>query len=347
MSFVVEVTRAFATLIAAPFLGAIAGFLMALQRFVYVVVRYFKGWSKPILLKDQVVILTGAAGGFGTEVTSKLVASGAIVYALDVLTPEDAAAKLPLTTDRCIYRQMDITDNKQLDKFVKDLQKKGVEVYALVNNAGITGAPCAAAQSTAEAARKVLEVNFFAAVELTRLLFDVKKPLFKFGAQPCVAGRAPLRSRVVNITSVAGLVSAGGLSNYGASKFALECFSDATRIECQDKYIDVALVEPYFATTGIYRALLADGASFEGSILKDNFQESQSKFKSAIAQNTLMTAEFVAGFIMKALTDAVPQDRYCVAPPAREIGLRIAMHFPNYFFLMDKLKNWSSKQDRV
>lgn len=345
--FLVEALSAFIGLCVAPALGAVAGFLMGLQRFLSVILRELYGWNKPILLKDAVVILTGAAGGFGTEVTKKLIENGAVVYALDVVSTEVAAAKLPLGTDRCIYRQIDITDDKQLEKFVKELQKKNVQVYGLVNNAGITGTPSAAAQTSADSSRRVLDVNFFAAVELTRLLFDIRNPLFKFNSQRCVAGRAPTRSRVVNITSVAGLVSAGGLSNYCASKTALEFFSDSTRIECSDKYIDVAIVEPYFATSGIYRSIVSDDVNFEGSILKDNFVSSQAKFKQALAQNTLMTAEYVAGFIVKALTDAVPQDRYCVSPAAREAGIRLAIHFPNHLFLMDKIKIWSSKQDRV
>lgn len=341
-SFIVDLVGATVTLIIAPAVGALAGVIMGVQRFLYIVARFVCGWNKPILLKDCVVVVTGAAGGFGSELSHRLVERGAVVYALDVVTNEVAAEKLP-QTDRCIYQKIDITDNKQLEKFAGGLRKKGLTVYALVNNAGITGELTAAAQSTADNTGNVVAVNFTSAVELTRLLFDIKNPLFKFSSQKCIAGEAPRRSRVVNVTSMAGLISTGGMGNYCATKYALEAFSDAMRIECGDKYMDVALIEPFFAVSGIYRSMLADDANFEGSILKEQFNNSRKKFQNALANNKLMTSAFVVEHIMNALTDCRPQDRYIVCPLIPECAGRIVMHLPNYFGLVDWLKKQNSR----
>jgi NAD(P)-dependent dehydrogenase (short-subunit alcohol dehydrogenase family) len=343
---IVEYARALFAIIVAPFLSAFLGFFFAVQRFFYILARDWNGWNKPILLKDQVIIVTGAAGGFGTVVSKSLVNAGAIVYAIDVVEPSAAEEILP-RSDRCIYKKLDITDNKALEKFVNELRKKNVQVYAVLNNAGITGTPTAATQCGPENLQKVLGVNFFAAAELTRLLFDINNPLFKFSSQKCVAGRAPTRSRVVNVTSVAGVLSAGGLAPYCASKFALEAWSDGTRIETSDKYIDVALVEPYFAVSGIYRTLLDEKTSFENSILKENQEKARAKFSKALANNQLMSAEYVASFIIRALTEAVPQDRYMVAPLEVEAGIRFMIHAPNYFHMVDKMKKTLSNGDRV
>ena len=336
-SFIADLAGATATLFVAPALGALAGFFMAFQRFLYIVARFVFSWNKPILLKDTVVVVTGAAGGFGSELTRRLIEKGAIVYALDVVSNDVAAEKLP-QTERCIYQKIDITDNKQLEKFANSLRKKGLTVYALVNNAGITGQMTAAAQSSPEVTGNVMAVNFTSAVELTRLLFDIKNPLFQFNSQTCVAGEAPRRSRVINVTSMAGLTATGGMSNYCASKHALEAFSDSTRIECNEKYIDVSLIEPFFAVSGVDHSLMDESETFEGSILKENFEKSRKKFQKALASSKLMSSAFVVEYIMAALTDARPQDRYVVCPLIPELAVRIVMHLPNYFGIVDYLK---------
>jgi NAD(P)-dependent dehydrogenase (short-subunit alcohol dehydrogenase family) len=342
----VDTFRAFVTLFIAPIIGAFTAFLMAFHRFCYVIARDWYGWNKSVLLKDQVIVITGGAGGFGVATTKLLVENGAIVYALDMIEPDEAAEKLP-KTDRCIYKKIDITDFKALEKFANELRKKNVQVYALLNNAGISGKPTAAAQSPAELTQKVFDVNLFAAVELTRLLFDVSNPLFKFNSNFCVGGRAPIRSRVVNLTSAAGLVTTNGACNYCATKFALEAYTDVTRLELRDKFMDVVLVEPYFAATGIYRSILDEKNTYDGSILQEKQLKAREKFSRALSNNVMMSAEFVAGYIFRALTEAVPQDRYFVAPPAVEAQIRSVIHWPNYFHLVDKLKNQGTNRENL
>jgi NAD(P)-dependent dehydrogenase (short-subunit alcohol dehydrogenase family) len=311
-----------------------------------------RGESGRILLKDEVVVVTGGAGGFGAAVTQRLLDLGAIVYALDVLTPDDAAAKLPINAPasggRCRYVKVDITSGAELAKFVKDLRAKHPNgVYGLVNNAGITGTPTAAIQAPNDVLRNVLDVNFFAAAELSRLMFDQKAPAFRCSPKRCVTGQPPTRSRIVNVTSVAGVMSASGVSAYTASKFALEGFSDATRIECGDKYLDVAIIEPYFAVSGIYRSILDETADFSASILAESFEHSRKRFKNALANNVLMSADYVASFIVRALLEAVPQDRYMVSPLKQEAAVRVAMHLPNYNLVLDNAKRDWSKADDV
>ena len=335
------------SLVIAPLIGALASFCMAALRLASIVWRDVANHTGRVNLDKQVVIVTGGAGGFGSAITVRLLAAGAIVWNVDVMPPADAAARLP-ASDRLVYRQCDLTDPAQLARLVAELRTQRVEVYALLNNAGITGLPSAAIETTPETLRNVFDVNFFAAAELSRQLFDRKRPLFKLSPRQCVAGQAPTRGRIVNVTSVAGLVSSSGISAYGASKFALECFTDATRLECGEQHIDVALIEPYFATTGIYRAMLAmTDRDFESSLLGEHFRFSKGRFTKALDDNVMMTADYVASFIERALTEAVPQDRYCVAPLTREIALRFAMHFPNYFGCVDKAKRDASTSDSV
>jgi short-subunit dehydrogenase len=106
-------------------------------------------------------------------------------------------------------------------------QLGGLDV--LVNNAGI-GAIGPFASATPERLRRVMEVNFFAPVELMRLAL----PLLREGRQPMI----------VNVASVLAHRAVPGKSEYCASKFALHGFSDAIRSELTRAGIDVLVVNP-------------------------------------------------------------------------------------------------------
>lgn len=99
----------------------------------------------------------------------------------------------------------------------------------LINNAGI-GALGHFESGTPERLRQIMEVNFFAAAELTRAAL----PLLK-------AGRRPM---VVNISSILGRRGIPHSSDYCASKFALEGLSQSLRAEFHRQGIDLLVVAP-------------------------------------------------------------------------------------------------------
>lgn len=350
-----EILTALVELILAPVAGAVLGLALGLFRFAYICCKTIFGYDKPIDCKGQNFIVTGGAGGFGVAVTKRLLALGGNVWAVDIV-PDDKAlealGKKSVDEDNFHYRRVDLTDMAAMQRFVIELRQKKISIYGLLNNAGIA-VPTAACETTQATLNRVMGINFNAACELSRLLFDQQSEncLFKCSAKLCSAGQAPTRSRIVNITSVAGLMTSGGMPSYFASKFALEAWSDATRIEMGEKYLDVAIVEPYFADTHIYGNLLnttKEQYSKEASILADRLEANQAKFKNAISHDKLMTADFVAERIVAALISARPQDRYLVTPrKGVELPIRFAVHFPNFFCAVDKIKRSAANQDTV
>ena len=85
-------------------------------------------------------------------------------------------------------------------------------------------------------------VNFFGIVRTTKAFL----PLFK--EQAC--NKIHTDARIINITSVAGLVTSAGKSSYHASKFAAEAFSSSLRLELKSTFgIDVVTVNPSFHKT--------------------------------------------------------------------------------------------------
>jgi short-subunit dehydrogenase len=104
----------------------------------------------------------------------------------------------------------------------------------LVNNAGI-GAFGRFESADPDRLRRVMEVNFFALTEMTRLAL----PLLKHGTKPVI----------VNISSVLGHRAVPRSSEYCASKFAVQGFSESLRVELMPQGIDVLVVSPGLTQT--------------------------------------------------------------------------------------------------
>ena len=207
-----------------------------------------------------------------------------------------------------------------------------------VDNAGITGNPGAVFENGADNMRAVFEVNCLAPVDLVRAFYPM---ILKGASGNRGGGAAPTRGRVVNVTSVAGLVSGPGLGNYTASKYALEAMSDCLRMEVKDEF-DVAIIEPYFADTGIYRALAnRSDDELRKSKLAEHLLKAKERAKAKRIGNTqIMTPEFVSDVIVRSIVEARPRDRYLVAPnPVVQGLIRALMHLPNYCFLVDGMKD--------
>ncbi|CAF1096298.1 unnamed protein product [Adineta steineri] len=109
-------------------------------------------------------------------------------------------------------------------------------LHALVNNAGV-GIPGYIDWITLESMRKTMDVNFFGHVAMTKTFL------------PLLISKR--NSRVINITSVAGILAGPNLSAYAASKYALESFSDCLRREMYRWNLRVSIIEPGFMKTPI------------------------------------------------------------------------------------------------
>jgi NAD(P)-dependent dehydrogenase (short-subunit alcohol dehydrogenase family) len=129
--------------------------------------------------KDAVAIVTGASSGIGRCLSERLIDAGATVVAvarrgdrIAELAPSDRGKVIPVVGD--------ITEETVRHEIVKTAAAvRDGEVDLLVNNAGI-GAIGSFASATPQRLRRVMEVNFFAPVELTRSLLPHLRP----GARP-------------------------------------------------------------------------------------------------------------------------------------------------------------------
>jgi NAD(P)-dependent dehydrogenase (short-subunit alcohol dehydrogenase family) len=190
----------------------------------------------------KAVLVSGAAGGLGAALCRRYAAAGARIAAMDL----DAARLDALVTGlraggaRALALPGDITDPGACQAAVAAVVAEFGALDALINNAGISHRSLLR-DTEAAVIRKVVEVNFFGAVNLTR------------AALPQVVAR---RGAIAAVSSVAGFSPLIGRTGYAASKHALHGFFDSLRSEVEGAGVSVTLVCPSFIQTRIATAAL-------------------------------------------------------------------------------------------
>lgn len=171
------------------------------------------------------VLVTGTSSGIGRAITELLSSNGRIVYATARKDADLAAlARLPNVTPI----RVDVTHDEDVQKAVEGIREVGTGLYGLVNNAGISGfGPLL--DNSVRAMLRVLDVNLFGMHRMVRACFPFLRES---------------HGRVVNISSIAGILTGGFLGTYVISKHAVESYSDTLREELSPFGIHVSLIEP-------------------------------------------------------------------------------------------------------
>lgn len=184
------------------------------------------------------ILVTGASSGFGLLVATELYERGYNVIGTS-RNPEKIQPLLPFK-----ILALDITDDRSIKSFAKQLFNEVDHLDVLINNAGfyLSGL---AEETAIEQGKKQFETNFWGTVKLTNELL----PYFRkqhFG-------------KIITIGSVMGLVSLPGGAYYAASKHALEGYFGALRFELGEFNVKVAMVEPVgFKTNIVNNSIVAE-----------------------------------------------------------------------------------------
>ena len=141
--------------------------------------------------------------------------------------------------------QADVTNQADRQRMVDAAQKSFGGLDVLVNNAGI-GATGHFADAEPDRLRRIMEVNFFGLTETTRAFL----PMLKQGIRPAI----------VNISSIAGKRGIPARSEYSASKFAVQGFSEALRAELAKDGVDVLVICPGLTQTNFSHNMIEQKA---------------------------------------------------------------------------------------
>ncbi|NIE64427.1 oxidoreductase [Burkholderia sp. Ax-1719] len=177
---------------------------------------------------SKVWFITGASSGFGRALAEAVLANGdRAVLAARRLAPLEAIAAGH--EDRALPVSLDVTDPAARASALKTAIERFGRIDVLANIAG-RGSCGAVEEFTSAQLREQMELNFFAAAELSREVLPQM--------------RAQGSGHILNLTSIAGLVSFPICGLYSASKFALEGLTEALHHEVKPFGIRVTLVEP-------------------------------------------------------------------------------------------------------
>lgn len=257
------------------------------------------------------VLITGASTGIGRACALRLDGRGFRVFA-GVRRPQDGEALRKEASDRLTPVQLDVTDAAAVaearDAVAAAVGDAGLQ--GLVNNAGIVVTGPLEALSLDEL-RRQFDVNLFGVVVTTQAFLDLIR-----------AGRG----RIVNMSSIMGCLSTPFTGPYCMSKFALEAYTDALRMELAPWRIPVAAVEPGSIATPIWDKGRQAGEAHVGRwdertrALYEPRMRAMAEASARMARKGI-PPERVADAVVHALTAARPRTRYVVGADCRFLRL--------------------------
>ena len=176
----------------------------------------------------MIVLITGVSTGLGKAFAQALLLAGHSV--IGTVRKADAVSEFEaLAPGRAFARVLDVTDAHKIVETVTDIEAGIGPIYALINNAGY-GHEGTLEESPIEELRQQFDVNVFGAVAMIKAVLPFM--------------RQRRSGRILNITSMGGLMATPGLSFYHGSKFALEGISSSLGKEVKGFGIRVTAVEP-------------------------------------------------------------------------------------------------------
>lgn len=181
-------------------------------------------------------ITGGTPGGFGVAFAEAALETGDRVV-LTSRRPQELATWAEQYGDAVLVVPLELTDAAQVQRAVRSAEEHFGGIDVLVNNAG-RGWYGSIEGMDETSLRTMFELNFFAVLAVTRAVLP--------------GMRARGSGWIVNVSSVAGLVSAVGFGYYSATKFAIEAITDALRDEVAAQGISVLTVEPGAFRTNAY-----------------------------------------------------------------------------------------------
>jgi len=245
------------------------------------------------------VLVTGCSSGIGRAIALLLADSGYHVLA-GVRSAEQATSLAEVALPRLEPVLLDVTDQQDVDRVVQHLGRVAPHgLYALINNAGL-GSPGAVELAALDEVRQLLEVNTVGPLRLIQACL----PLLRQGS-----------GRVINMSSMNGMIAMPMVGAYSASKFALEALCDTLRVELRPWRIPVVIVRPGQVRTSIFskaREALSRGSQEIPEKLHDGYAPlyaQTSKFNERGAQSKT-SPEVVARTVLRALRAKRPRTHY-------------------------------------
>ena len=244
---------------------------------------------------QPVALVTGASSGIGKAAALALVQAG-----FDVVGTSRNASRV--TPQRGVtFLDLDVTSDESVSTLVRGVIERFGRIDVLVNNAG-TGAAGAAEESSVAQDQRVFDINFFGLIRMTKAVLPHM--------------RAQGRGRIINISSVLGLVPAPFMASYAATKHAIEGYSESVDHELREYGVRVLLIEPAYTRTGF------DANALQPDEPLPIYAAQRQAFDRVMASAMAVGDDpaTVARSIVAAATDPKPKLRYTAGSTAGRVS---------------------------
>lgn len=252
------------------------------------------------------VLITGSNSGFGLETALLLANRGYYVIATmrDIEKKEEIlkrAEKDNIPTSHFLFLTMDVTDVTSIQLAKEIIDKENIIIDILINNAGY----CQGGfidELEVEDYEKQFQTNVLGMISVTQTFLSHLKE--------------SKNGKIINVSSVSGIIGLPGMTPYCTSKFAVEGFSESLRLELLPHRISVSIIQPTSYKTKIWEKGL------------ENIKEDQTNhFKQKLYQEATKSAKHgsepkeIAHLIAKICLKTNPKLRYPVGKGAKSLSM--------------------------
>ncbi|NYJ11254.1 short-subunit dehydrogenase [Rhizobium leguminosarum] len=240
----------------------------------------------------NIALVTGASSGIGLVTAQTLVKAGYRVYGT---SRKQVAGKPGITMLTC-----DVTDKASVEAMIAEIMQQVGRIDLVVNNAGI-GLLGGAEESSIDQAQRLFDVNLFGVARVVNAVLPIM--------------RKQKSGRIVNMSSILGLIPSPYNAFYASTKHAIEGYSESLDHEVRNFGIRVVLVQPGVTKT-----------SFEENLTRVDqplpVYDSERTRSEALMRKWMEAGdapEVVADMVVKAATARKPKLRYSAGKQSRQV----------------------------
>jgi len=284
-----------------------------------------------------VILVTGCSTGIGAATARMLYECEE--YRVVVTSRRHSLSRLRdkfAENERFWARPLDITSAREREELIHEISEKWGGVDILVNNAGISYR-AVVEHMTEEDELLQITTNYLGPVALIRLVLPHM--------------REQGRGKIINISSVSGMLAMPTMASYSASKYALEGMSEALWYEAKPFGINVCLIQPGFIRSNsfrnVYYSKLSDPKVNRTTVYKD-YYVNMAPFVGRLMRMSVTRPKHVARIVLKVIRTENPPlwipatlDAWAFYYLRRIVPRRWLM--PLLFALLPRAKTWGSK----
>lgn len=259
----------------------------------------------------KIVLITGASSGIGASIAEKLISQGGYIV---IATARKESIKrfdnlLFAKSKNCHIKILNILNSDERERCIQEIIYEHSRIDVLINNAGISFRSSIEDMSQEDEILQ-LSTNFIAPMEIAKL---------------CIPHmRSNKSGRIINISSVSGMMAMPTMGSYSASKFALEGASESLWYELKAWNIFVTLIQPGFIRSDSFKNVYRSSKSTQKSIYEPLYQ-AMGAFVEKLMRNAFATPKDIS----EAVYDAIISE----SPPLRIIPSTDS----KFFFLLRRL----------